>query len=313
MKLVINIPCLNEEETLPLVLDALPKEVKGITSIEVQIVDDGSTDNTCQVAESYGCRIISHRRNRGLGFAFKSGMYAALESGADIMVNIDADNQYPPQDIPRLIEPILESKADIVVGDRCPWKIKHFSPAKRCLQYFGNYLTRRIADSPVRDMVSGFRAYSRESLYLLNVTTKFSYVLDTIVQASKKGLNVMSVPIDVNPPTRQSRLFRNSFEHVRKSALSILRLYLIYEPYKTFSLLAFLLATPSVALVARFLFFYFSGGGAGHIQSLIISAIFMMLSGSAFVIGVVAGLIGINRVLTEEQLYWIKRQAGRAE
>lgn len=309
MKLVINIPCLNEEKTLPLVLNELPKQVPGISCVEIQIVDDGSLDKTVEVAESYGCRVVRHRRNCGLGAAFKTGMHAALEAGADIMVNIDADNQYPARFIPALVEPIVRGQADMVVGDRRPWKVKHFSLIKRALQFAGNWLTRRIADSPRRDMVSGFRAYSRESLLMLNVTTKFSYVLDTIVQASKKGLQVMSVPIETNPPTRESRLFSSNFEHIRKSATGILRLYLIYEPFRTFLWLGLLMATPGVALVLRFLFFYFSGDGSGHVQSLVISVIFMLLAGMSFVIGAVAGLISVNRTLTEDQLYWSKRAA----
>jgi len=308
MILVVNIPCLNEEATLPVVLEAIPKEIPGVSRIEIQVIDDGSTDRTAQIARDFGCKVISHRRNRGLGLAFKTGMYAALASQADILVNIDADNQYPPRYIPELIRPILEEKADMVVGDRCPWKVPHFSPIKRSLQYLGNHLTRRLADSSVKDMVSGFRAYSKEALLQLNVTTKFSYVLDTIVQASKKGLRVDSIPVETNPPTRPSRLFHNIFEHIRKSTLNILRLYLIYEPFRTFSWLALIISAPGVALVLRFLILYFTVGGAGHIQSLVISVIFMLLAAMSFVIGAVAGLIGVNRSLTEDQLYWEKQR-----
>ncbi len=308
MHLVINIPCFNEEQTLPIVLAELPKQIEGISKITVQVVDDGSSDGTVAVAQKHGCRIIRHQRNRGLGNAFKSGLNGALAVGADILVNTDADNQYPAKYITELIQPIIDNNSDIVVGNRQPWKVKHFSRYKRLLQLVGNFLVRCIADCKVPDMISGFRAYSREAMLNLNVTTKFSYVLDTIVQASKKGLLIKSVPVTTNPPTRESRLFKGSLQHIRKSAIDILRLYLIYEPFKTFFLLAMLLAAPGIALIVRFLIYYTQGQGDGYIQSLVISVVFILLSAASLIIGIVAGLISINRLLIEDGLAITKRK-----
>jgi len=308
MKLVINIPCYNEEKTLPLVLKELPKKIDGIDKIEVQIVDDGSTDNTIEVAKKFKVnRIVKHKKNLGLGIAFRDGVNAALANGADILVNTDADNQYPSKYIKDLVKPILDEKADIVIGNRNPWKVKHFSLIKRFFQYFGNMAIRYIADSDVPDTVSGFRAYSRESMLRLNVLTKFSYVLDTIIQASKKGLVIVSVPITTNAPTRKSRLFKNIFEHIKKSASNMIRAYTIYEPFKTFLLGSLLFFIPAIVLIVRFLILYFQGI-SGHVQSLIIAAIFFILGGGMFILGIIADLIGINRQLMEEQLYLKKRK-----
>jgi len=307
MKLVINIPCFNEEATLPLVLNELPKAIKGIDKIEVQVVDDGSTDNTSEVAKQYGARVIKHKKNLGLGTAFKHGMEAALENGADIMVNTDADNQYPSKYITDLVRPILAHEADIVIGNREPWKVAHFSAVKKFFQYFGNALTRYIASSDAPDTVSGFRAYSKHAMLRLNILTKFSYVLDTIVQASKKGLLIKSIPIESNPPTRKSRLFKNIFHHMSKSLTNVLRCYIIYEPFKTFMAMMSLFLIPAVIITGRFLYYYFTSGGSGHVQSLIFASILYILSGIMFTLGIIAELLGINRQLMEEQLY-LKRK-----
>lgn len=308
MKLIINIPCYNEQKTLPLVLRELPKKIDGISKIEVQIVDDGSTDKTIEVARKFKVdRIIRLKKNLGLGVAFKRGMEAALESGADIFVNTDADNQYPSKYIPSLVKPVLEGKADMVVGDRVPWKIKHFSLFKRFFQYFGNMITRKISGCRVPDMVSGFRAYSKEAMLRLNVTTQFSYVLDTVMQASKKGLMIVSILIKTNPPTRKSRLFKNIFEHMKKSATNILRCYSIYEPFRTFIIGSIVFFAPALILLGRFLYFYSIGFGSGKIQSLIISAILFFLGGLMVSLGILGDLIGTNRRLVEEQLY-LKRK-----
>ncbi|MDP4012091.1 MAG: glycosyltransferase family 2 protein, partial [Candidatus Nanoarchaeia archaeon] len=239
MKLVINIPCLNEEHTLPLVLKDIPKQIPGIDKIEVQIVDDGSNDRTVEVAKKLGVdRVIIHKTNQGLGNAFKYGMQVALEAGADIFVNTDADNQYPSRYISNLVKPIINQETDIVIGNRRPWKVKHFSFLKRVLQRFGNWATRNVLGSDVPDVVSGFRAYNREAMLKINVTTKFSYVLDTIMQAVQKGLKIKSIDIETNPPTRKSRLFSNIFQHMRKSAANLVRMYYLYEPLKTFAYLS---------------------------------------------------------------------------
>ncbi len=310
MKLVINIPCYNEEKTLPLVLREIPKKIKGISKIEIQIVDDGSTDRTVEVAKKLGVhRIIRHKQNLGLGVAFKHGIEAALEAGADIFVNTDGDNQYPGKYIKQLIQPILKHEADMVIGNRTPWKIGHFSAIKKFFQYWGNILVRWIAGSDVPDTVSGFRAYSREAMLRLNITTRFSYVLDTIVQAERKGLVIVSIPITTNPPTRKSRLFRNIFQHMTKSFVNVLRCYMIYEPFKTFMTFATLFFLPAFFLGVRFLYYnFFTKTGGAHIQSLILAAILFTLSGLMFVLGIIAELLGTNRKLHEEMLYLARKK-----
>ncbi len=308
MKLVIQIPCYNEEKTLPLVLRELPKKIISITKIEIQIIDDGSTDKTIEVAKDFRVdRIIKHKKNLGLGQAFKHGMIVALREGADILVNTDGDNQYPSKYIPALVKPIIEGKADIVVGDRRPWKIKHFPFYKRIFQYVGNKIVGNIMKSNVPDNVSGFRAYSREAMLKLNIVTRFSYVLDTLMQASKKGLKVLSYPIETNKPTRKSRLFKNIFQHMKKSGANILRLYSVYEPFKTFLCLSAILVLPALVFIIRFLFYYYSGDGAGHIQSLVIAAILFISGVLMFALGVIGDLIKTNRELVEEGLYLKKK------
>lgn len=309
VKLVIQIPCYNEEKTLPLVLKELPKKIEGIDKIEVQIIDDGSKDKTIEIAQEFGVtRIIRHKRNLGLGTSFKDGVEAALSAGADILINTDGDNQYPSRYIPALIQPILEGKADMVIGNRKPWKVKHFSPFKRALQWFGNGLVRRIAGSDVPDTVSGFRAYNKESMLKLNVTTKFSYVLDTIVQATNKGLTITSIPMETNAPTRKSRLFKNIFQHMRKSGTNVIRCFIVYKPFQTFTIAAGLFAIPAIILLLRFLINYFMHTGAGLVQSLIISAILFFFSGLMITLGVIAGLLGTNRRLIEESIYLKKKE-----
>ena len=310
MKLVINIPCYNEEKTLPLVLREIPKKIKGISKIEVQIVDDGSTDKTVEVAKKFGVkRIVRHKTNMGLGIAFKHGLEAALENGADIFVNTDADNQYPSKYIKDLVQPILKHEADMVIGNRTPWKVKHFSGIKKFFHYWGNILMRFIAGSDVPDTVSGFRAYSRDAMLRLNITTRFSYVLDTIVQAERKGFVIVSIPITVNPPTRESRLFKNIFQHMTKSFVNVIRCYVIYEPFKTFMTFAALFFLPGLYLGLRFLYFSFiTKSGGAHIQSLILAAILFTLSGLMFVLGIIAELLGTNRKLHEEMLYLARKK-----
>ncbi len=307
MKLVINIPCYNEEKTLPLVLKEIPKRIKGIKKIEVQIVDDGSTDNTVQVAEKFGCRIVRHKKNLGLGIAFKHGVQEALINGADIMVNTDADNQYPSQYIPDLCRPIIEERADVVIGNRQTWKVKHFSFIKKFFQWFGSFMVRKMTGSDVRDTVSGFRAYSRESLMRINVQTRFSYVLDTIMQCSVKNLKMFSVDIHTNEPTRKSRLFKNMLQHMFKSGSNLINIYVVYMPFPTFFFISTLLFVPSLLIMGRFLYFFIVDGGLGHIQSLIASAILFISAILFLVLGVIANLIKVNRQLIEENLYIQKK------
>lgn len=312
MKLVINIPCLNEEKTLPLVLKELPRDLPGVDEIEVQVVDDGSSDATAAVAEAAGCRVIRHKRNLGLGVAFRHGVQAALKEGADILVNTDADNQYPARFIKDLVAPVVVGRADVVIGDRGTWSIAHFSLVKRVFQWLGSYLVRVMTGTDVSDTVSGFRAYSRESLLRMNVTTRFSYVLDTIMQCAKKDLTIESVPIEVNPPTRKSRLFKNMFQHMWKSGFSLLRLYALYMPFRTFCFFSMIFLAPALFFMGRFLFFWFTREGySGHVQSLIAAAILSLTAVLLFVLGILGELLKYNRELTEEQLYLLKKDLSR--
>lgn len=308
MKLVINIPCLNEEATLPLVLQDIPTHIDGVDQIEIQIVDDGSSDDTVKVALQHGCRVIKHKRNLGLGIAFRSGMEAALENGADILVNTDADIQYPSRYIPDLIKPIMEGKADVVIGNRQTWKIKHFSPLKRVLQWFGSASVRKLSGSDVVDTVSGFRAYSRDSLLRLNVKTRFSYVLDTIMQCASKNLVMVSVDITTNKPTRKSRLFKNMFQYIRKSGFNLIKSYVMYKPFKTFLTLSIAFLIPVLFLVGRFIYFFLNGSGDGHVQSLIASAMLFSTSMLMLALGIIVELTKYNRELIEDQLYLAKKE-----
>ncbi len=306
MKLVIQIPCLNEEETLPTVLKELPKDIPGIDEISVLVVDDGSTDKTTEIALRYSCQVISHKSNFGLGVAFATGVDEALKMGADVLVNTDADNQYPSNHIRDLVKPIIENKADIVIGNRDPWHVKEFSLVKRIFQYIGNFITRRLIGVDVPDTVSGFRAYSREALLKLHLTTRFSYVLETIVQAAAKRLRIMSIDISVKANTRDSRLHKNIYQHMLYSGGNLLRVLMIYRPFTIFSLVAAVFAIPGIFLVARFFYYYFQGDGTGHVQSLVIAAILIVVAGMLLVVGIVAFLMGINRLLIERQLTTIR-------
>lgn len=309
MKLVINIPCFNEEKTLPLVLRELPTKIEGIDKIEVQIVDDGSTDKTVEVAQKFKVdRIIRHKKNQGLGIAFKHGMQTALENGADIFVNTDADNQYPSRYIKDLVVPVVKHRADLVIGNRKPWTVKHFSPLKRVLQWFGNGITRKILGSNVPDTVSGFRAYSREAMLRINVVTKFSYVLDTIMQAVQKDLKIESIDIETNAPTRKSRLFKNIFQHMKKSGTNLLRIFYLYEPFKTFYYISLPFFIAGLALLIRWIVIYLQGTGSGNVQSLFISGVLLITGVLLFAMGIIGDSLKTNRMLIEDVLYKLKKK-----
>jgi len=309
MKLVVNIPCLNEEYTIPLVIKDIPKQIPGIDKIEIQIVDDGSTDRTVEVAKKLGVdRVIIHKTNQGLGNAFKHGMQVALEVGADIFVNTDADNQYPSRYIPNLVKPIINQETDIVIGNRRPWKVKHFSLLKRVLQRFGNWATRNVLGSDVPDVVSGFRAYNKEAMLKINVTTKFSYVLDTIMQAVQKGLKIKSIDIETNPPIRKSRLFDNIFQHMRKSGANLIRMYYLYEPLKTFTYLSATTFIPGLILLVRWFYYYFNNLGGGKMQSLVIGLMLLVASILLFGLGIIGDSIKTNRTMIEEEIYLLKKK-----
>ena len=309
MKLIIQIPCYNEEQTLPLVFAELPAKIDGIDIIETQIVNDGSTDRTLEVAKELGVdHIINNVGNKGLGNSFRIGMNHAIKQGADIMVNTDGDNQYPSRYISDLVQPILRGEADIVVGDRQTSKIKHFSPVKKFFQWLGTRVTKILSgEREVADAVSGFRAYSRAAMLETNVTSSFSYVLDTTVQASNKRIKMASVPIETNAPTRPSRLFKNMWQHIRKSGTDILRVYAMYKPLRVFVSIAIVLFIIGAVPIVRFLYDYFFGsGGIGKVQSLIIGSVLLSVSFNCLALGIIGDLMSRNRTLIEHTLKEIK-------
>ena len=308
MKLIIQIPCLNEEKTLPQVLKEIPKEYKGIKKTEIVIIDDGSTDKTAEIAKKHGCTILKHKKNKGLGNAFKTGLEYALEQRADILVNTDADNQYPSRYIKNIIEPIIKNEADVVISDRQTHKIRHFSPLKKMFQKIGSGLVRKLTKTDVKDTVSGFRAYNKNAMLNLHITTKFSYVLDTIMQLSKKNMRIVNIPITTNKPTRKSRLFKNMYQHMIKSGMNILRLYAVYEPFKTFTFFSLIFFLPGLALATRFLYYFSQGQGDGYIQSLIATAILIITAVILFTLGIIGELLKTNRTLIEEQYTYQKKR-----
>ncbi len=303
MKLIVQIPCYNEAETLPLVLKDIPKQIAGIDVIETQIIDDGCTDNTVKIAREHGVHhIVSYVGNKGLGTAFKRGIENALKLGADILVNTDGDNQYPSADIQRLVEPILKKEADIVIGNRRTGHIRHFSLVKRFFQWLGTKTTAFLAGVKIQDAVSGFRAYSREALLEINVVSEFSYVLDTTVQAAKKHIKMAHVDIQTNLPTRKSRLFKNIWQHIKKSGAELVRIYSLYEPFKVFLCLSIFFILLGTYPVARYLYFWWIGEGGGHVQSLIFGVLFYVIGFQFFGLGILGEHMRINRKLLEEML-----------
>ena len=310
MHLIIQIPCYNEEETLLATLADVPSVIPGVDTVETLIIDDGSTDNTVGVARRLGVpHIIRLPGHKGLAAAFQAGLDACLNLGADIIVNTDGDNQYPQADIPRLIAPILSNEADIVIGDRQVHKVAHFSPLKRRLQQWGSWVVRQVSGVHVPDATSGFRAYSREAALRMSLLTRYTYTLETIIQAGKKGLRVVYVPIQVNEPSRASRLVKTNWSYVRQSAATILRLYAFYEPLRTFFYISLPLVTVGLLALLRFVFFYVTGqtGTGRHVQSVVFGGTLLTLGFLLFVLGVIADLIAANRMLIEETMYRVKR------
>ena len=301
MKLVIQIPCLNEEKSLPITLNALPQKINGIDEIEVVIIDDGSTDKTVEVARSYGIKhIISFPKNKGLAKAFVAGLNKALEIGADIIVNTDADNQYCANDIEKLIKPILDKKADIVIGARPVADIESFSPLKKMLQKLGSWVMRQISSTEVKDAPSGFRAFSRNAALQLNIFDTYTYTLETIIQSGAKSLTITNVDVGVNPELRKSRLFKNMFVYISRSIFTMLRMFIVYRPFRFFIICALISLFIGVILSGRFLYFYLIGDGRGHVQSLIFAAIFLLTGVQTALIAVLAELVSINRKLIED-------------
>ncbi len=310
MKLIIQIPCYNEAETLPETVAELPRAIDGIECLETLIVDDGSEDETIAVARSLGVtHIIEQRRNRGLAHTFQTGIAACLQRGADIIVTTDGDNQYPGRFIPALVQPILDGEADIVVGDRQVGKIAHFSLLKRMMQKLGSWMVRTVSETAVPDAPSGFRAYTRDSALHFNILTQFSYTLETIIQAGKLGLTIASVPIETNDPTRPSRLQRNMWHFIKAQAGTILRLYAFYEPLRTFSYIASPFLLTGLFLWSRFIYFSLIGsGGIGRYgQSVTIGTGLILVGVITLLFGIQADIAGKHRQLTQEVLYRLKK------
>lgn len=309
MKLIIQIPCYNEEASLPITLNALPKQISGIDEIEILVIDDGSTDKTVEVAKANGVQhIVSMPHNCGLAKAFVAGINGALAQGADIIVNTDADNQYCADDIEKLVRPILNKEADIVIGTRPVSNISHFSLLKKALQKLGSWVMRRISSTQVEDAPSGFRAFSRAAALQINIFDNYTYTLETIIQARAKGLQLVCVPINVNPDLRKSKLVRNMFDYIRRSVFTMLRMFIIYRPFRFFSILASLFFISGSLIGLRFLYYYVFSSGSGHIQSLILSAILIIISVQIGVIAILSELFSINRKLLEDIQRRIKLQ-----
>jgi len=313
MKVLIQIPCFNEEHTLRSVFAEMPREIPGVSEIEYQIIDDGSTDRTVEVARELGVHhIVSAGRinRRWLGRAFRLGIDNALKVGADVVVNTDGDNQYPSSLIPDLVRPIIEGRADIVIGDRNPGAVEEFSWIKQRLQVLGSWVIQCLTGAPVHDAVSGFRAYSRESLLRIHVLTNFTYTVDTLIQAHMKGLDVAWLPISTNRKTRDSRLIKSLFNKVRRSGVTILRMVTLYRPFQTFLWMTAFFLVPGMLLLGRFFYFYFftSGEAAGHIQSVVVGGVFLVIAVQLFVLGILAELLAANRALIEDMLTRIKRR-----
>jgi glycosyltransferase involved in cell wall biosynthesis len=309
MKLIIQIPCYNEEATLPQVIADLPRQLDGIDTIEYLVIDDGSTDRTVEIARQLGVHhILPLGSNRGLAFAFLQGLQYAARLGADLIVNTDGDNQYDARCIPDLIRPILEGRLDIVVGARPIESIEHFSWCKKKLQQLGSLVVRQFSGTDIPDTTSGFRAYSAEAAMKLHVFNRYTYTLETIIQAGHMDLRIGSVPIRVNPQTRPSRLISSLPAYIGRSASIILRSYITYKPLRTFLYASILPGTIGLALCIRYLYFFFTGHGKGHVQSLLLAAILLILTFLLWVLGILADLISANRKLLQEQLYLSRRQ-----
>jgi glycosyltransferase involved in cell wall biosynthesis len=308
-KLIIQIPCLNEAATLPQTIAALPREIPGVDRVELLIIDDGSVDDTVAVARQCGVHhIVSHPQNQGLARAFSTGLDACLRLGADIIVNTDADNQYDASAIPALIKPILERRADFVIGDRGTHEIAHFSWTKKRLQKLGSWVVRQASGTTVPDATSGFRALSRHAALKLNIVSEFTYTLESLIQAGNKNIATTSVRVSTNPVTRASRLFRSNWAYIRKSAKTIVRIYSMYRPMRAFMMLGGLMCALGVALGVRFLYYYFlTEGGAGKVQSLLLGVILLVVGAQTILTGFLADVMGHNRNLVEDLLFRIKR------
>lgn len=308
MKLIIQIPCYNEAKTLEIALNDLPKQLEGIDEIEYLIINDGSRDATVEVARNWGVHhIVNFKQNKGLAKGFMAGLDGCLRNGADIIVNTDADNQYCAADIPKLIQPILEEQADIVIGARPIDETEHFSLIKKKLQHFGSWVVRRASNTNIPDAPSGFRAFSREAAMRINVVNDYTYTLETIVQAGREKIAITSVPIRTNAELRPSRLFQSIWGYVKKSMLTILRAYMMYKPLKCFTYLAIPSVVFGMAIGIRFLIYYTQGTGSGHVQSLILACTLIIIGFLTFMIGLLADVLAANRKILQETQYQVRR------
>ena len=308
MKLIIQIPCYNEEETLEVALNALPRQIKGIDEIEYLIINDGSKDKTVEVARKWGVHhIVSFRRNKGLACGFMAGIDEALKQGADIIVNTDADNQYCGDDIQKLIQPILDGKADMVIGERPIDETEHFSLIKKKLQHFGSWVVRKASNTDIPDAPSGFRAFSRDAAMRINVVNDYTYTLETIVQAGREKMAITSVPVRTNGELRPSRLFHSIWSYVKKSMLTILRAYMMYKPLKAFTFLAVIPTVIGLLIGLRFLYYMAVGIAGGHVQSLILGCTLIIIGFLTLMIGLVADVIAANRKLLQDTQYHARR------
>jgi len=308
MKLIIQIPCYNEAETLEVTLNDLPKHIDGIDEIEYLIIDDGSTDNTAEVAKKWGVHyVVRFRRNKGLAKGFMAGLDACLRNGADIIVNTDADNQYCGEDIERLVRPILDGEAHVVIGERPIDDTDHFSPLKKKLQHLGSWVVRVASKTDVPDAPSGFRAYSRDAALRINVINDYTYTLETIVQAGRDKMAIVSVPIRTNPELRKSRLFNSMWGYVKKSVLTITRAYLMYRPLFFFMILGGIISAVGAAFFIRFLVFVLMGQSGGHVQSLIFASMMMIIGFQTIVVGLLGDIISANRKILQDVQYHMRK------
>ena len=308
MKLIVQIPCYNEAETLESVLDGIPRAIDGVDRIETLVIDDGSTDGTAEIAENLGVdHVIRNTANAGLARTFERGLRACLARGADIIVNTDGDNQYSGSSIPGLIRPILEGRADVVVGDRNTNASAEFSLLKKALQRMGTRVVRRLSGLQVNDAVSGFRAYSRQAALQTNVLSSFSYTTETLIQAGRSGLVIVSVPVHTNPSTRPSRLARSMMSFVTRQVFTIVRAYVMYSPLRAIGAMAAAMMLLGTIPIVRFLYFYFTGDGDGHVQSLVLGSMFFILGYLTLVIALLSDIIASNRKLIEMTLERVRR------
>jgi glycosyltransferase involved in cell wall biosynthesis len=308
MKLIIQIPCLNEEQSLPVTLHDLPRHVEGFDEVNWLVIDDGSTDRTVEVAREHGVdHVVRLTNNKGLASAFQAGLDASLKLGADVIVNTDADNQYNADDIPKLVAPILQGRADLVVGDREVQSIEHFSGIKKVLQRLGSFVVRRASETTVPDTTSGFRAYNREAALQVQVVSRFTYTLETVIQAGKMLVAIDHVPIRTNPKLRESRLFKSISSYVRTQAAAIFRIYTTYEPLRVFLLAASIVGLIALVVWGRFLILFIQGEGQGHIQSVVLGSMLFVVSVQLAALGVIGDLLASNRVLIQRTLERTRR------